>query len=107
MRVDEFLNAGLELRDAAIRAAADLLHGQLGEPPFDEAQPRAVRRRVVHLEARTFREPIANQSRLVGAVVIHDEVHVEPARYLCVNQIEEFAKLGGAVPLVQRRDHLA
>ncbi len=39
MRIDERLNGRLELRHTAKRAAADLLHRQLGEPAFHEAEP--------------------------------------------------------------------
>ena len=105
MRVDKFLDAGFQLCDAAIGAATDLFHGQLGEPPFDEAQPRAVGRREVDMESRTFGEPVSDQRCFMGAVVIHDDVHVEPTRNVRLNQIEEFPKLRGPVPLMKLRDH--
>ena len=107
MRIDERLNRRFELRHAAKGAAADLLHRQLGEPAFDETQPRGVRRREVHVEARAFGEPVPDQRRFVGAVVVHDDVHVESTRHLRLDQIEKFAKLRRAVPLMKLRDHFA
>ncbi len=107
MRVDEFLDAGFQLRDAAIGAATDLFHGQLGEPALHETQPGAIRGRVVHVETGALGEPVADERGLMGAVVIHDDVHVEPTGHLGVNQIEEFPKLRRAVPLMKLRDHVA
>lgn len=66
-----------ELGDAAERPATDLLHREFVEPPFHEAEPRALRRGEVDVEAWAFGEPILDQRCLVGAVVVHDNVHVE------------------------------
>ena len=65
MRIDEFLNAGFQLRHAAVSAATDLFHGQLRKPPFDEAQPRPVRRRVVHVKLC-----LANQLRIRAVLCV-------------------------------------
>ena len=43
----------------------------------------------------------------MGAVVVHDDVHVEPARHLRLDEIEKFAELRRAVPLMKLRDHFA
>src|SRR5216684_5993390 len=107
MRFDEFLDTGFQLRHAAVGATTDLFHGQLREPPFDETQPRPIRGRVMHMESWPFGEPVANERGFVGAVVIHDDVHVESARYLRVNQIEKFPKLRRAMSLMKLGDHLA
>jgi hypothetical protein len=58
------------------------------------------------MESRTFGEPVANQRRFVGAVVIHDHVHVEAAGHLRLDQIQEFAELRRAVSLMELGDHL-
>jgi hypothetical protein len=42
----------------------------------------------------------------VSAVIVHDEVHVEPAGNASVNQIEELAELRGPMPLMELGDHL-
>ena len=36
---DPGADVGVELRDGAVRAAAEFLVGQLGEPALDEVQP--------------------------------------------------------------------
>ena len=99
--------AGFQLRHAAKGAATDLLHRQVGEPAFDETQPRAIRRREVDVEARAFGEPVSDQRRFVGAVVVHDDVHVETARHLRIDQIEKFAELRRSMSLMKLRDDLA
>ena len=107
MGLDELLDGRFELGHTAERAATDLLHRELGKPAFDEAEPRAVRRGEVDVEARTFGEPVPNQRRFVGAVVVHDDVHVESTGDLRLNQVEEFAELRRAMALMKLRDHLA
>ena len=61
----------------------------------------------MHMEARTFGEPVTDQRGLVGAVVVHDDVHVESAWDLGIDQIQEFPKLRRPVPLMKLRDHFA
>ena len=85
VRIDEFLDGGLELGHAAERAATNLLSRQGREPALDETQPRSVRRREMHVEPRPLREPMADERRLVGAVIVHDDVHVKRAWHLRVN----------------------
>jgi hypothetical protein len=43
----------------------------------------------------------------VGAVVVHDDVHVESLRDTRVDQVEELAKLRRSVPLMKLGDHVA
>ena len=88
MGIDEFLDAGFQLRDAAIGAATDLLHGQFGEPPLHQTQPRTIGGRLLQMKARTLGESVPDERRFMRAVVIHDDVDVEPARNLRLNQIE-------------------
>ena len=59
------------------------------------------------VEAWAFGEPVPDQRRFVGAVVIHDDVHVESARHLRLNQIQELSKLRGSMPLMKLCDHVA
>jgi hypothetical protein len=106
MGVDEFLDCGLELGDAAECPTPNLLHRELGEPAFHEAQPRAVGGGEVLVKARAFREPVSDQRRLVCAVVVHDDVDVESLRDARVDQIEKLSKLCRAVPLMELRDDL-
>jgi hypothetical protein len=38
-------------------------------------------------------EPVPDHRRFMGAVVVHDDVHVEPARHSRLDEIEKFAEL--------------
>ena len=49
-----------------MRAAAQLLGGQLGEPALDEVQPRAAGRGEVQDEPRVREQPALDRRRLVG-----------------------------------------
>jgi len=62
--VDELPDGALELAHTAGRAAPNLFGGQFSEPPFDEVQPRAVRRREVDVD----RGRLANQVRMSGVL---------------------------------------
>src|SRR6476619_2353758 len=93
VRVNELLNGGLELRYTGVGAAAQLFVRQLGEPPLDKAQPRSIRGGEVDVKPWTFCKPVANQRRLVRAVVVHDDVDIEVTRDLRLDQIEKLAKL--------------
>jgi len=66
--VEEVANGSLELRDAAMRSASNLFHGEFGDPAFDEIQPRAVGRREMDMKARTFGQPGVNQRGFMGVL---------------------------------------
>ena len=57
--------------------------------------------------ARPFGKPGFDRRRLVGGVIIHDEVDVEIGRHGCVDSIEETAELGCAMAPVAAAEHLA
>lgn len=56
----------------AMDAAAELLFRQQSEPAFYQVEPTGRSRRVVQMEARPLDQPVANQLRLVRAVVVED-----------------------------------
>jgi hypothetical protein len=105
MGVDVLANRGVELRDAAVDAAPQLLGRQVREPAFDQVEPGSVGRREVDVHARPLGQPLPDPSRLVGAVVIHDEVQIEVRWHGGVDRVEELPELDGAVPLMKLRDH--
>ncbi len=55
----------------------------------------------------TFSQPVLNQLRLVGSVVVHDEVNVHFFRHVSLDGVEEVAELFGALPLLVLADDLA
>jgi hypothetical protein len=73
---DELPNRRLQLRDAAMDAAPQLFVRERGEPAFHEVQPGSIGGCEVDVKARALREPVPDQRGLVGAVVVHDQVHV-------------------------------
>ena len=77
MLFDEFLNGGDQLRNVLEGAAADAFVGQFPEPTFDNVQPRAARRREVHVEPRMTRQPTPHLLVFVRGVIVHDQVQVQ------------------------------
>jgi hypothetical protein len=61
----------------------------------------------VEVETRALREAALDELRLVGAVVVEDEVNVEFGGHLLIDAIEELAEFHRAVPPVAFSDHLA
>ena len=89
------LASGAPRRPQAWLPLPELLGGQFGEPPFDQVQPGAIRGGEVHVKPRPLGQPRANVRRLVRPVVVHDEMHVDLARYAHLGAIEEGPKLEG------------
>ena len=54
-----------------------------------------------------FGEPVPDQRRLVGGVVVRNQVHVQPGGHLGLDGIEELAELHGPVAAVALANHLA
>ena len=101
----KFGDGCLEGGEAAVNAASDLPRRQHGEEALDLVQPRRAGRGEVDVPARPSHQPIADQRRLVSGVVVHDEMHVEIARYVGLDRVEELAELGGAVAWIAFADH--
>ena len=73
-------NRLLELTRTAMRAATDLLLRERREPPLDEIEPQCPCRCEVQMEARMAREPAVDARRLVRAVVVENQMHIEVCR---------------------------
>ena len=54
----------------------------------------------MYIEPGPLGEPRANQRRLVGAIVVHDDVHVDVGRHPGLRPIEELPELGRAMAAV-------
>ena len=67
---------GREIVDTAEVAAAETPLREVGEPRFNEIQPRAARRREVDVEARMV-ATVAHPRVLMGGEVVHDQVQIE------------------------------
>ena len=56
----------------------------------------------MHVEAGMGAKPVDDHRRLVGGVVVADQVHLQIGRDLLVERDQEFLELGGAVAAVDR-----
>jgi hypothetical protein len=65
----------VELAHGAVRAGAQQLVGQFGEPALDEVQPPRAGRREMQDEAGVRRQPALDRRRLVRRGVLEHEVH--------------------------------
>ena len=86
----------LQFLDATVDAAADLALCQKREPALDLIEPRGVRGSEVEVIARPFGKPGFDGRRLVGGVIVHDQMDIEIGRHGSVDGIEEAAELGCA-----------
>ena len=76
-----------------MRAAADLLLGEVGEEALDQAYPGGRGWRVVGTPTRPLGEPISDGLGLVGGYVVHDDVDVEIAGNVGFDDVQEGAEL--------------
>ena len=74
---DPGADVGFEFFDAAVGAAAQFAVGQLGEPAFDEVEPRGVGRGEVQVEPGVLGQPLLDLRGLVGGVVVTDQVQLQ------------------------------
>ena len=100
-------NGRLQFLNAAVDTTADLALGQKRKPTLDLIEPRGVRGSEVEVIARPFGKPSFDRRRLVGGIIVHDQMHVEIDRYIGFDLVEEFAKLGSTVSGVAFADDLA
>src|SRR4051794_32067572 len=67
----------LQRARAAMTAPTKLLLRQVGEPALHLVDPGRVRRREVQVKTRMSEQPAVDERRLVGGVVVQNEVDVE------------------------------
>ena len=77
-----FADGPFQFLHAAKHAAANPFVGECGEPSLDQVQPRTVGRREVNMKPRALGQPMADERRFVCAVVVQNEMDVEPGRHL-------------------------
>src|SRR5215468_309274 len=104
---DVVSNGGLERPGTTVHAPAQLLLGQPGEPTLDQVDPGGPNGSEVQMKARTLRQPASDHGRLVGGIVVQDQVNVQLGGHRGFNGVEEFPELDGAVPLMTLADDLA
>jgi len=84
--LDEFLHV-------VKRATTQALLGEVSEPAFDQIEPGTGRGGKVQVKTRMATQPTLDAGVLVGSVVVHDQVHVQFARRLLVDALQEADEL--------------
>ena len=104
MPIDEGTDIGLEFSDGGVDTSLNFLSGKLREPALDLIDPRCRSRCEVDMIMRPASEPRLDHRSLVGGVVIHDDMDIEPFWDLSIDLFEELQELGRPVPLVALAD---
>jgi hypothetical protein len=107
MGLDEGGDVGLEILDAAMDAAFDLLVGEQREPAFDLVQPGGAGRREVEVVARVVGKPRGHRRRLVSGAIVEHQMDVEIGWHDLLDRGQELAEFDRAVALVTAADDLA
>src|SRR3972149_6193956 len=105
--VDVVADCGLEFEGAAMRPASQLAVGGGGKEALDLVDPRGTGGREVQLKAGMTKQPALDERRLVGAVVVEDEMDVECSGNVGVDGVEELPEFDAAMPSVMLGDDLA
>ena len=105
MNVDVLPNSRLQLFHTSKDAAANALVGDLGEPAFDQIQPRSVSGGEVDMEARSFGKPVPDGRCLVSSVVVHHDMNIEFGGHVRFNGVEKSAELLRAMAAMQLPDY--
>jgi hypothetical protein len=95
--LDEVVDSGDEIFDAAEAAAADGLLGNETELALNLIEPGRVGGGVVHVKAGPLCEPEAHLGMLVGSVVVDDQMNTQLWRHPLVDALEKAEKLLMAV----------
>ena len=105
--LDERGDVGLEIVDAAMDAALDLLVAEESEPAFYLIEPGGAGRGEVEVIARVAGEPRFPGRGLVGGVIVEHEMDVEIGRHGLLDLGQELAEFDRAVTLVTAADDVA
>ena len=87
--------------------APELFFGQEREEALDLVEPGGAGRREVDMPARMAGQPTLNGRRLVGCVVVHDQMDVELVGDLGFESAQELEELPAAVAWEALADDLA
>src|SRR5450759_752514 len=93
-------DVGFEGPDGGVAASADELVGDEAEPALDLVDPAGAGRGEMHVEAWMFGQPGVDRRRLVSAVVVTDQVHVQVVGDFGVDLGQELLKLNRSMPPV-------
>ena len=95
--VDVAPNGLLEFLRRAMDPAPELFFGQEREEALDLVEPGGVGRGEVDMPTRMAGQPASNRRRLVGGVVVHDQMDVEVVGDLGFESAQELEELPAAM----------
>ncbi len=87
--VEVVVDGHLQLDDGVEHAATDALSGDLGKETFDQVEPRRRGRREMQLEPGMAFKPPLDLRRLVGGVVVDDQVESQVLGRRAVDLVQE------------------
>lgn len=100
-------NGRLKGSRTAMGTASDLFARDLGEPSLDLAQPRGRSGCEVHLESWMACKPRLDRGRLVRAVVVHHQMHIQLGRHVGLDSARKPQELSTAMAPMQFTDHFS
>src|SRR6516225_9729261 len=107
MSIDVVSNGHFELRGAGMGAALDGPLSNQPEPTLHLVKPGAAGRREVHMVARTLGQPVPDDRRLVGGIVVDNQTNVQLRRHFLVDAVEEFTKFDAPMAAMAFADDFA
>src|SRR6476660_818864 len=102
-----FVDRQVKVLDTVKDSATDAFLSELAKPSLDQVEPRGARRGEVETKARMGIEPRSDRGMRVRAVVVENQMKVEPTRRLAIEPAQEFQKLLVTMPRQTLPDHLA
>lgn len=102
---DVLFNGLNQVRHTPEHPAADSFGGQFTEEPFDQVEPRAARRREMHMKPRMALEPPLHLGVLMRRIIIGDEMQGFVLWRLGINHPQEGQPLRVAMARETRGDH--
>ena len=73
----------------AKRTATEALVGEVAKPAFDQIEPRTGDGGKAQVKTRMATQPTIDAGMLVGSVTFHDQMHVQVARRLLSDAVQE------------------
>lgn len=80
-----------------MRTATDVFLGKRGEPALNLVQPRRGGGSEVNMETRAPGEPGPDRRRLVRAIVVHRQMHIQSGWHIGVDRTQELQKFAAAM----------
>ena len=92
MHLDVLADGRFQFFHASEDSPSNALVGDLSKPALHQVDPRSVGGREMEMKSGALREPVPDECRLMRAVVVQDNVGLQPGRHICLDQIQELAK---------------